>query len=153
MILWTDCIWVGTWCMIVNAENQILLMKRSQQSKNQRWYWGLSGWTVEYWESFEEATKRETKEELDVEIKIIKLLALTDHIIKEDRQHWVSPTYLAKIVSWEIKNLEPHKCDELRWFDLDSIPELLTEPARAAIDEFKERLKLGLYFKEIFERI
>lgn len=112
-------------------------MKRSINSKNQAWYWWLPWGAVDFWETFEEATIRETREEINVDIKINKLIGLTDHIIKEESQHWVSPTYLAKIVSWELKNLEPHKCDELKWFNIDDLPEKMTQPARWSIEKYK----------------
>lgn len=137
---WIDYIWVWTWALIINDNNQVLLLKRSINSKNEAWYWSQPWWSVEFWETFVEATIREIKEELNVEIKIIRMLCLTDHIIKAENQHWVSPTYLAKIESGELKNLEPHKCDELKWFDLDNLPDKITKYVEEATSELKNIL-------------
>lgn len=134
---WIDYIWVWTGCIITNDIGEILLMKRSINSKNQAGFWWLPGWAVDFWETFETATIRETREELNVDIEIIKLIELTDHIIKSEWQHWVSPTYLARIVSWELKNLESHKCDELKWFNINELPDKLTEPARWSIGKYR----------------
>jgi len=77
-------------------------------------------------ERVEDALRREIKEELGIEIEIIQMLSVTNDIIEEENQHWVSPQFLCKIVGGEPQNLEPHKCDEIKWFSLDKVPEKIT---------------------------
>lgn len=137
---WVDYIGVWTGALIINDNNQVLLIKRSEKAKNEAWYWSQPWWSVEYWETFIDATIREVKEELDVDIKILRMLSLTDHIIKWEKQHWICPTYLAKISWWELKNLEPHKHEEIKWFDLNNLPEKMTKYTKEATNEFKNIL-------------
>jgi len=37
----------------------------------------------------------------------------------------------------EIKNCEPHKCDDLDWFDLDNLPENVVDYVKVAIEHYK----------------
>ncbi|EKE28213.1 MAG: MutT/nudix family protein [uncultured bacterium (gcode 4)] len=139
MKAWTDYIWVWVWCLIVNDDNEVLLLKRSKNCKNDVWYWSRTGWTVEFWETVENALKREVKEEIWVDIKIVKSLGYMDHFV--EKQHWVSFSFIAKIISWEIVNLEPHKCDEIRWFGINDLPELVPEYVIDSIEAFKEMIR------------
>ena len=121
-----DFIGVGVGAHIINDKNQILLMKRNKNCRNKAGYWTIPGGRVELFQEVEEALKREIKEELGIDIEIIQLLSVTNDIIKEEEQHWVSPQFLCKITNGTPANLEPQKCDEIAWFDLDKIPEKIT---------------------------
>lgn len=70
--------------------------------------------------------KRELKEELGIECEIVRLLGVIDYILSEEETHWVSPVFVARISSGTPKNAEPEKHSEMRWFDLDDLPEGLT---------------------------
>ena len=68
--------------------------------------------------------KREVKEEIGVVIEVGELLHLSDHIIEIEGQHWVSPTYLCKIISGTPTILEPEKCERLEWFTIEEAEQL-----------------------------
>lgn len=84
-------------------------------------------------ETFENAVKREIKEECGVEIKVEKLLGICDHIVKNENQHWVSPNFLCRITGGEPKIMEPTKHIDMQWFNLNALPEKLTITTQAAI--------------------
>lgn len=131
-----DYIGVGCGALIINNKNETLLLKRGAKSRNQAGYWSKPGGTVEFGEKIGDAIKREIKEEFDVEIELVKFLGYTNHIIREEKQHWLSISYLAKIINGEPKNMEPNKHDEIGWFSFDNLPEKLTETTSELIDEY-----------------
>ncbi len=109
------------------------MMKRSENSQNNVGYWALPGGRVEFNERVEDAVIREIKEELGVDIEVIKLISVTNDIIKQDQQHWLSSQFLCRIIGGELENMEPHKCETIEWFDLDNLPEKLTNTAKNAL--------------------
>lgn len=131
-----DYIGVGCGAFIVNEKNDVLLMKRGQQCKNFQGYWSLPGGALEYNERFHDGVKREIFEELGIHIEIIQLLCVTDDIMPEEKQHWVTPQYLSKIIGGTLEIKEPTKCDALQWFSLDHVPALLTLPTQNALAAF-----------------
>lgn len=119
-----DYIGVGVGAAIFNDEGKIFITKRGKKAKNERGKWEIPGGSVEFGETFEEAVKRELMEEHGVAIEIQELLGICDHIITEEKQHWVSPTYICKIVAGEPKIMEPDKCEEFGWFTIQEAQEL-----------------------------
>ena len=87
-------------------------------------------------ETFEDAVKREVKEECGVEIKVEKLLGICDHIVERENQHWVSPSFLCKIIEGEPKIMEPTKHTDMQWFDLYTLPENLTITTKHAVKAY-----------------
>lgn len=71
-----------------------------------------------------EALKREIKEEHGIDIEIVELLDVCDHLIPEEHQHWVSPTYICKIIKGEPRIIEPEKCDAIGWFTREEATKL-----------------------------
>jgi 8-oxo-dGTP diphosphatase len=121
----TDYIGVGVGALIFNDEGKFLMGLRGPLAKNERGTWEIPGGAVHFGETLEEALKREIKEEIDVEIEIIEMLHVADHIIPQEKQHWISPTFICKITAGTPKVMEPGKCDKLEWFSLeetDAIP-------------------------------
>lgn len=119
-----EVIGVGVGALIFNDKDELLLTKRGEKAKNERGKWEIPGGAVEFGETIANALKREIKEELDIEIEVGEMLRLCDHIIEDEGQHWVSPTYICKIASGEPTNMEPGKCDEIRWVSLDEAQQL-----------------------------
>jgi 8-oxo-dGTP diphosphatase len=52
-----------------------------------------------------------------------------------DGQHWVSPVFLARLISGEPENREPSKHAGVEWFALGDAPEPLAQAAREAVEE------------------
>lgn len=122
-----DYIGVSVGAMILNEKDELLLCKRSQQCKNERGCWEVPGGAVEFGEKLTDAIKREMKEEYGVEIEILKQFPAADHMIPEEKQHWVPTTFLAKLQQNQIpKILEPDKCDEIGFFPLHNLPSPLS---------------------------
>jgi len=119
-----DYIGVGVGAAIFNDKGELFITKRGKKVKNERGTWEIPGGSVEFGETFEEAIKREIKEELGIEIEIIELLGICDHIIPNEHQHWVSPTFICKIIKGIPKILEPEKCEAIGWFTLQKAEKL-----------------------------
>jgi 8-oxo-dGTP diphosphatase len=133
-----DYIGIGCGALIINDKNETLLVKRTPKSKNEAGFWSKPGGAVEFRESVEDAVKREIKEELGIDIELIRFLGFTNHILKSENQHWVAFNYLARIIAGEPRNLEPKKIEEIKWFNLKNLPENLTQ---TTIEPIKEYLK------------
>lgn len=134
-----DYIGVGCGAFILNKEGKVLLQQRNKEPE--KGYWSIPGGKLEWMETFEDAVKREIKEECDIDIKIEKLLGICDHIVKNENQHWVSPSFLCKITNGEPKIMEPTKHTDMKWFILNELPEKLTITTQNAVRHYKEYSK------------
>ncbi len=64
-----DYIGVGVGAAIFNTEGKLFITLRGKEAKNERGKWEISGGSVEFGETFQEAIKREIKEEVGVEVE------------------------------------------------------------------------------------
>lgn len=119
-----DYIGVGVGAAIFDVNGKLFLTLRGKKAKNERGTWEIPGGSVEFGETLETALKRELMEEYGVEIEVIELLDICDHLIPDEHQHWVSPTYVCKIIKGEPKILEPEKCDAIGWFTREEASKL-----------------------------
>lgn len=47
----------------------------------------------------------------------------------------------SELYTGEITNCEPHKCDDLTWFDLDTLPDNIVDYVKVAIENYKKGIK------------
>lgn len=120
-----DYVGVGVGGIILNEKKEVLLQLRGKKARNERGLWKLPGGQIEYGETAEEALKREIKEELGIEIKIIKQFFCFDEILNNENQHWLTPLYLCQIKKGKPKILEPEKIEKIAWFSLKNLPKNL----------------------------
>jgi 8-oxo-dGTP diphosphatase len=123
MIQGKDYIGVGVGGMIFNQDGKVFLAKRGEQATNERFLWEFPGGKVNFGERLTDALRREFLEEYGMEIEIIKLLDVFDHILLEGQEHWISSTFIARHVAGVPKILEPQKCLEIGYFPLNLLPE------------------------------
>ena len=63
------------------------------------------------------------------------------YCVPAEGQHWVSPSYLCRIVDGTPSIREPGKCSAIAWFAPDAMPEELTEVTRVNLKNYlKHRL-------------
>lgn len=104
----------GVPAIIRNSKGEILLGKRDAGMANYPNFWGLPGGLMEYGETIEQAIKRELKEELGVDSKVIKYAKPIMNLpTKEFQHHYLDVPVYCKIFG------EPKPKDEtseVRWF-------------------------------------
>jgi ADP-ribose pyrophosphatase len=122
---------VGVGVLIVDRYRQVLLTLRNLPPE--AGHWSIVGGKLEYLETLKGCALREALEEVGVTVSIKGLLCVTDHLLPQEGQHWVSPAYLGRVASGRAKNCEPRKTRKVRWFPLDQLPPNLTITARNAI--------------------
>ncbi len=135
-----DYIGVGVGAILVDALGRVFLAKRGEKAKNERGTWEFPGGSVEFGETLSEALKREMLEEYEIEIEVGDLLDVVDHILPAEGQHWVSPTYICRILVGEPRIVEPEKCAEIGWFSPDSVPTPLSVISQVNLEHYRASL-------------
>ncbi len=133
-----DYIGVGVGAIIIDDSGRLFLAQRGPLAKNERGLWEFPGGSVEFGETLADALRREMHEEYGIEIAVGELLDVVDHILPEEGQHWVSPTYLCHIVSGAPRILEPGKCSQIGWFAPEDVPDNLTVITRENLRHYLE---------------
>ncbi len=133
-----DYIGVGVGAILVNEEGYVFLARRGPKAKNEQGLWEFPGGSVEFGETLAEALQREMHEEYGIGIAVGALVDVVDHILPQEHQHWVSPTFICQIVSGEPQIREPEKCTEIGWFRVDQVPSELTQITRVNLEHYRQ---------------
>ena len=96
--------------------------------------WTFPGGKQEYDETMFEGAKREVKEETNLEISELSIFGATDDI--QPNKHYITIQIIANKFSGELKNMEPTKHSEWKWFDLNNLPQNLYTPTREFLEEY-----------------
>ncbi|OHA64143.1 MAG: NUDIX hydrolase, partial [Candidatus Wildermuthbacteria bacterium RIFCSPHIGHO2_01_FULL_48_27b] len=112
--------------VIFQQENKILLQRRYNTGYEDGNYSFVSG-HVEQGESYSNAIIREAKEEAGVELRgqDLRFVHLMHRKGEDSYNERADVFFVAERWSGEIANAEPHKCDDLSWFDKNNLPENL----------------------------
>ncbi len=125
--------------VIITQKNQLLLGKRGNCYGAGTW--ALPGGHLEIGEKLVDTARREIKEELDIDAKDLRLIAITDPLIMPQ---YVHVAFLLENYEGEYKLMEPDKCEEWKFFDLDKLPKNILPTHQDIIRAFKES-KIYLY--------
>ena len=107
--------------LILEKNGKVLLIRRFNTGYEDGKYTLPSG-KVDEGETFTDAAIREALEEVNAEISHSNINSV--HVLhrKKDDVFWIDNFFLCKKWNNEIKNAEPHKCDDLKWFDIENLP-------------------------------
>jgi 8-oxo-dGTP diphosphatase len=105
--------------VILDPAGRVLLLHRCVPGREQ---WETPGGKVEDGESAEEAARRETREELGVEVRLVRPLGTAS--FHEGASEWHYHWFLAEVVSGAPALQEPQKHDQLRFFSWEQLREM-----------------------------
>jgi 8-oxo-dGTP pyrophosphatase MutT (NUDIX family) len=132
---------IGAAILVVDADNRLLLMNRSDNN-----CWGIPGGSLEPGEVVESAAKRETLEETGLEVAEMSLFGVFSgpelfyKYPNGDEVYNVIIVYLSRDWHGEIKLNEEHT--EWRWFAANEIPEDVSPPIKPVLEQFKSSFSL-----------
>jgi mutator protein MutT len=139
MVPGRDYIGVGVGAMVFDGEGRVFLARRGPRATNERGAWEFPGGKVDFGETLATAICREFLEEYGMRIEVVALLGVPDHILPDEGQHWISPTFIARHVGGEPVICEPAKCAAIGWFTLDALPTPLSQVSRQDVALYRER--------------
>lgn len=126
----------GASVIVLNKQNQILMGLRSDNH-----CWGYAGGSIELGEHLEEAAARELKEEFEITANKLKLYGVFSG--KELYYMYPNGDEVYNIDSVFVCNdyegtpkADGHELTELKWFDMDDLPENISPPIVMIIEKF-----------------
>ncbi len=125
--------------LLLIQDNKVLLLRRAN-TNHELGNYSMAGGHVEKQETFVQAMIREAKEEVGIDIlpQDLRIVHLMHRGLKQNDFEYVNIFFTATKWTGKIVNAEPHKCDDLSWFDLDKLPNNTVSYIRQAIKNVKE---------------
>ncbi|MFH1280984.1 MAG: NUDIX domain-containing protein [Candidatus Beckwithbacteria bacterium] len=106
--------------LILVEDGKVLLSRRFQTGYMDGHY-SLPAGHVDKGETIEDCLVREVFEEIGIEIKR-KDVKLVHIMHRKENDIRLDFFYTIKSYDGTVKNMEPSKCDDLKWFKLDQLP-------------------------------
>jgi len=116
-----DFIGIGVGAVILDDSDRVFLARRGPHARNEQGKWEFPGGAVQFGETQTGALMREIFEEYGVEIEVLRLINVADHIIPAEGQHWISPGYLCRITEGVPEIREPEKCSAIEWVPVPDV--------------------------------
>lgn len=116
-----------------DGKGRLLLHKRSKNNRDEHNVWDVGGGAMEFGETFEQAVRREVREEYGADILKLDFIAVNNVLRnhKGKKSHWVAIIFAAKVNPKKVKIGEPVKMDAIGWF----YPKNLPNPRHSKLDE------------------
>jgi len=116
---------VGCGAIILNDKKEILLIKRKAMSKDRTTsgMWSVPGGETEFGEKVEDAIIREVREEIGVDVEIVRHIGHHDQILESSKVHWHCNSFLCRIKEEGVPRImEEEKSEKVGWFPIDKVP-------------------------------
>lgn len=92
---------------------------------------------IEPGETLAECLVREAKEEVGIDIKPARLSLV--HVLHREKDGYMDFFFESSDWEGEARILEPDKCDDLAWFELDKLPGNIAPEVEQALDSYKKK--------------
>lgn len=128
------------WCH--DGKGNVLFNKRSVNCRDEHGTWDQGGGGLEFGETIENGLRKEIKEEYSTDVISYDFLGFRDvHRVNNGKNtHWIALDFKVLVDREKVKNGEPHKFDEVAWFDIKKLPTPLHSQTPVFIDNYKDKI-------------
>ena len=129
--------------ILINEDNKILLQKRCNTGYMDGMYAIVSG-HLEKNESMLSGIIREVKQEIGVELSSDKV-EFVCIIRRGDNDDYINSYFKCDNFAGDVKNMEIDKCTELKWFNINELPDNIIPNDKRAIKNMINNIILDEY--------
>lgn len=131
---------IAVYLLLVRGD-RVLMLRRCNTGFADGSYSMIAG-HVEAGEDLKTAMIREAREEVGIDLSPTDLEVVGVIHSMSDREY---VNFFLKASEWsgEITNMEPDKCDDLRWFDMADLPENTVLYARQGVENYRSGVWFG----------
>jgi len=129
--------------VMIMKEGKVLLGKRhvdpikADSLLNGAATWTMPGGKMEFGETFEEAGKREAKEETGIDLEEVKVMCVNNE--RMESAHFITIGLFCEKFQGEPRVMEPDEITEWRWVGLEDLPAPMYFPSAEVIDNYKQK--------------
>lgn len=125
-----------------DGNGNFLMNKRSTNCRDEHGCWDQGGGGLEFGDTVENTIRKEVQEEYCTDVINFEFLGYRDiHRTHNDKNtHWVALDFKVLVDKEKAQNGEPHKFDEIGWFQINNLPENLHSQLPKFIEKYKGRL-------------
>ncbi len=125
-----------------DGNGNFLMNKRSANCRDEHGCWDQGGGGLEFGDTVENTIRKEVQEEYCTDVINFEFLGYRDiHRTHNDKNtHWVALDFKVLVDKEKARNGEPHKFDEIGWFQINNLPENLHSQLPKFIEKYKGRL-------------
>lgn len=127
--------------LFLMKNDKILLLRRFNTGFEDGNYSLIAG-HVDSGETFTQTIIREAKEEagIDLDFDSLELVHMMHRKSTYKNEERIDAFFIAKNWKGEIKNMEPHKCDDLSWFNINNLPENVIPYIKKVIENILKKV-------------
>jgi ADP-ribose pyrophosphatase YjhB (NUDIX family) len=126
-----------------DGKGNFLMQKRGKNCRDEHGRWDIGGGGVEFGVPIEENLKNEIKEEYSTEVLGYDFLGFRD-VHRENngkKTHWIALDFKVLVNPDMVKNGEPHKFDEVKWFTLNTLPSPIHFQLENFLKDYNKKLR------------
>lgn len=136
--------------LVLRKDNKVLLLRRANTGYQDGKY-GLIAGHLDGDELGTAAMVREAKEEagIDIDPNKLKFVHIAHRLSRNEvGQERVDLFYELREWRGKITNTEPEKCDDLSWFDIDSLPDNMLPFVKHVLNDVNSGINYSEYLTE-----
>ncbi len=127
--------------LILKNNNQILMMRRFNTGYKDGFY-SLPAGHLDGNETLKDALIRETKEETGLlieasDLKLVHVMHESSDITEPADNERIDFYFEVSKYKGEPSIIEPHKCDDMRWFNINELPDNIVDKVSVALGHIK----------------
>jgi 8-oxo-dGTP pyrophosphatase MutT (NUDIX family) len=137
-----DCIGVSVVYFCHDGAGNFVMNKRGQNCRDEQGCWDIGGGGLEWNDTVEDTLRKEIGEEYSTDVLNFEFLGYRDvyKIANGEPVHWIALDFKVLVDKAKVKNGEPHKFDDVRWFQLDDLPAPTHSQFPNFLEKYRERL-------------
>jgi 8-oxo-dGTP diphosphatase len=137
-----DCIGLAVVFYCHDGKGNVILGKRSTNTRDEHGRWDIGGGGVELHATIDQTLRTEILEEYNCKVISYDFLGYRDvhREHNKDKTHWVTLDFKVLVDASDLINNEQHKFDEVKLFPKDDLPEPLHSQLPNFLNLYKNKL-------------
>ena len=126
-----------------DGKGNFVMSKRGNNTRDEHGRWDIGGGGLEFGDTVENTLRKEIKEEYGTDVLSYKFLGYRDvHRTRDgEPDHWIALDFNVLIDPKMVKNGEPHKFEEVKFFRFETMPAKTHSQFPTFLKKYKRKLR------------